>query len=293
MFPYRHHLDQLKAAGVPQPEDELHCIMALVLGMNAATLPLLLPADITLADQQKIERAVAVRIQRVPVERIFKAVTFADINLEVQPQVYKPYVETEDALLHTLSLFPDSQKSLRILDLGTGSGFILLALLKALPRASGAGVDINPVAVEAARRNARRNDLEDRAIFSVGDWSSDITEPFDLVISNPPRVATSDIPRLLPEMRDHDPRDALDGGEDGLRFFRLLAGDFRRLVKSQGFGCVQVGQRYAAAALDLFSREGLQNTVLRTNPFKQPSLIVYQNIPRQEGWRKIFSRLKR
>ena len=279
ILPYSSYLKRLQIAGVLRPEEDIGLIISTILGIDDSALQTNPPQRISAANLDKIESAITAREKRIPVERIFKTIIFSGITLDVQKDVYKPYPETEDALIHTLSLFPDHNAALRILDLGTGSGCILLSLLKSLPRASGLGLDLSPEAIAAAQTNARLNNMTNRAEFRTNNWSDGITEEFDLVISNPPRVATSDIDRLLPEMRQHDPLFALDGGEDGMHFFRLLAHDFSNLVKPYGYGCAQTGIRYAKTAIDIFHHSSLNTLTLKTNPLGQPSLIVYTRIP--------------
>ena len=281
-------LDRLTRAGIPDAKQDLHEILhhvlpdIPVLAIDLAALPLA-PDEI-----DRIEAVIDQRAARIPLERIFGYTEIASLTLEVAGGVHKPYPETEDVILKTLTLFPDQKAPLRILDIGTGSGVILLGLLKALPYASGVGLDLSPEAIIVAERNAASSNLADRAAFRVNDWTRGIKEQFDLVISNPPRVATADIPRLMPEMRDHDPLLSLDGSEDGLRFYHRLADDFRRLIKPDGFGCIQVGARYADAGMDILRQKGLANIALHTNLVMQPLLIAYQHKPHPSLWRRLF-----
>ncbi len=285
---YAAWLDRLTQAGIREAEQDLRAILhhvlpdIPVLAIDLAALPLA-PDEI-----DRIEAAVDQRATRIPLERIFGYTEISSLTLEVAGGVHKPYPETEDVILKALTLFPDQNLPLRILDIGTGSGVILLGLLKALPYASGIGLDLSPEAIAVAERNAANSNLADRAAFRVNNWTHGVKEQFDLVISNPPRVATADIPHLMPEMRDHDPLLSLDGGEDGLLFYYRLADDFRRLIKPDGFGCIQVGARYAEAGTDILSQKGLHNITLHTNLVMQPLLIAYQHKPRLSLWRWLF-----
>ena len=144
----------------------------------------------------------------------------------------------------------------RIIDLGAGTGCLLLALLHELPQATGLGVDIAPRAIEQATINAERLGLSGRAAFQVGNWLDGITGTFDLIISNPPYIAASDIPKLMPEVREYDPLAALDGGADGLDIYRHLIPQLSRFLNPDGFVVFEIGQGQAAAVSEMFRAAG-------------------------------------
>ncbi|HYE50263.1 MAG TPA: HemK/PrmC family methyltransferase, partial [Azospirillaceae bacterium] len=147
---------------------------------------------------------------------------------------------------------------LRLLDLGTGSGCILLALLSELPAARGVGVDLSPAAAAAARRNADRLGLGGRAAFLAGDWATALGGGgFDVVVSNPPYIPDADIPGLAPEVTRHDPLLALAGGADGLDCYRALAPELPRLLRPGGLAAVEHGAGQGAAVAALFAATGL------------------------------------
>ncbi len=143
-----------------------------------------------------------------------------------------PRPDTETVVETALRLFPDRQEPLRIIDLGTGSGCILVALLHERPRAFGLGIDRSFEALRTARFNASRNGVLDRAVFAAGDWAKATCGQFDLLVSNPPYIPTGVIATLAPDVREHDPLRALDGGPDGLpptaSFFPKPGGFFAR-----------------------------------------------------------------
>jgi release factor glutamine methyltransferase len=146
---------------------------------------------------------------------------------------------------------------LRILDIGTGSGALLLALLSELPNARGAATDISAAALEVARGNAERLDLASRCTFIKCNVADGVSGPFDLVVSNPPYIPREDISGLAPEVRDHDPLIALDGGADGMDVYRQIAANARRLLAAGGRLIVELGAGQEAAVGDLFSQAGL------------------------------------
>jgi len=293
LVPYTEYVQRLQKAGIPNPAQEVRLIMAHVLQMSEALLMQASPQSISSEDRLKLDAAMTARESRKPLERILEHIDFAGLRLRVGEAIYKPYRETEDALTHAVALFQDTKNPLRILDLGTGSGCILLALLDALPHATGVGIDNSPEALALAEENAKANNLHNRAVFRQGHWSQDIEETFDLVISNPPRVATADIARLMPEMRQYDPVTALDGGEDGLRFFRWLAEDFKRLIKSNGIGFVQVGPRYALKIIEIFHQAGLTSLDVKTNFAGHPMALVYRHKVSQQRGKLWFQEMLR
>ena len=146
---------------------------------------------------------------------------------------------------------------LRILDIGTGSGALLLALLNELPNALGTATDISTAALDVARRNAARHKLSDRCTFVACNVAAALPGPFDLIVSNPPYIARGDIATLAPEVRDYDPAIALDGGSDGLDFYRAIAGDARRLLAPGGRLIVELGIGQEPAVRALFTKAGL------------------------------------
>jgi release factor glutamine methyltransferase len=152
---------------------------------------------------------------------------------------------------------------IRILDLGTGTGCLLLSLLHELPDATGLGIDIASRAVEQAEANAVALELAARAKFRIGNWLEGITETFDVVVSNPPYIAAGDIPKLMPEVREHDPRRALDGGADGLDAYRLLIPALPRVMNPGALAAFEVGQGQAATVADLFRHAGFSNIETR------------------------------
>jgi len=174
--------------------------------------------------------------------------------------VLVPRPETEtvvEAALDTLTRDGSRKEKLRILDIGTGSGALLLALLTELPNAMGTGTDISAAALDVARANAERNGLAARCSFVACDIAAGVAGPFDLIVSNPPYVARGDIASLAPEVRDYDPALALDGGADGLDGYRSIAADARRLLAPGGRLIVELGLGQEPAVRTLFTKAGL------------------------------------
>ena len=185
---------------------------------------------------------IARRAAREPVSRILGVREFWSLPLAIDAHVFDPRPESETVVEAGLALIPDRGAAMAVLDLGAGSGALLLALLSELPRADGIGVDVSPGAVVLARANAAALGLGRRCRFIAGDWGSAIRGRFDLILANPPYVARADIARLGPEVR-HEPERALAGGADGLDGYRALLPDVARLLTQRRRRGRGVGRR--------------------------------------------------
>lgn len=203
------------------------------------------------------------RARREPVAHILGSKGFWKIMLRVTPDVLTPRPETEtllDVLLPEIPL----DRALRVLDLGVGSGAILLAILAERPNAVGLGVDVSEEALAVARENAANLGLASRTALLRGDWSAGLQpESFDVVVSNPPYVASGDIAGLAPEVRDHEPRIALDGGADGLDAYRALAPQILDALRPGGLFGVEVGVGQASHVSALFAAAGALSVSVR------------------------------
>lgn len=196
------------------------------------------------------------RERREPVSHILGRRGFWKIMLRVTPDVLTPRPDTETVVDLVLKDFPENQ-AFTVLDLGVGSGAILLAILAERPAARGLGVDVSEEALAVARENAANLGLAGRCALLRGDWTAGLAdESFDLVVSNPPYIATDVIETLEPEVREHEPRLALDGGPDGLDAYRRLAPEILRVLKPDGLFAVEIGYDQKAPVEALFQAAG-------------------------------------
>jgi len=252
--------EQFRAAGIESPELDARVLIGHVLGLDHAGLAAAATQQLSDPAASDIEGFAARRLSREPVARIAGQKEFWSLPLAVTPAVLVPRPETETVVELALALLDqdgERTRALRIADLGTGSGAIMLALLSELPNAQGVGTDIEANALGVARANARQLHLGARTDFIVCDYATALEGPVDLVVSNPPYVATADIAGLAPEVRDHDPRHALDGGADGLAAYRAIAADARRLLKPAGHLVVEIGAGQERQVGELFAAAGL------------------------------------
>ena len=223
------------------------------------------------------------REKREPIERIFGKSKFFDLEFELTENIFKPCFETECTTEYALIYAENLGRQVKILDLGTGTGCILISLLAKLPEAVGVGVDINPESIELAKRNAQRHGVSDRATFQLSDWTNDIHETFDIIISNPPRIPEKLISALVREVAEYDPKEALNGGDDGLLFYRRLAADFRRIGKRDAFCVIQAGDIIAEQAKNIFVKNGFSDVVIRRDYKYSANCITFRNIEKNQS----------
>jgi release factor glutamine methyltransferase len=229
-----------------------------------------------------ISALAARRLKREPVSRILGQKEFWSIALAITPDVLVPRPETETVVEGALDFVVRGglrMEKLRILDIGTGSGALLLALLRELPNATGIGTDISTGALKVARENAARCGLEGRCTFLVCDIASVVEGPFDLLVSNPPYIAHDEITSLAPEVKNYDPTVALDGGDDGLAAYRAIAADAKRLLAPGARMFVELGVGQEAAVRDLFTNVGLTAGIARTDLAGIPRVLGAGFVP--------------
>jgi release factor glutamine methyltransferase len=208
-------------------------------------------------DAKRLEALLSRRLAHEPMAFILGRRGFWTLDLEVSRDTLIPRPESETLVEAALAAFPDHFAVHRVLDLGTGTGCLLLAALVEFPAAWGIGIDIQPSVAALAARNARRNGLHDRARFLCADWAAPIRDRFDLLLCNPPYVKTGDIATLMPEVSSHEPRHALDGGTDGLAAYRRLIPIMPRLLTRGGVAIFELGQGQGAAVAEMAARNNL------------------------------------
>ena len=213
----------LEDAGIPDGERDARFLLLGLLDL--ATKDLTLFGDRPIGEgAAPLEAALARRAAGEPVSRILGAWEFWGLPFALVPETLVPRPDTETVVEAALAALPDRRARLRLLDLGTGSGCLLVALLTELPNATGFGLDRSEAALRTARKNAQTNGVGGRASFVCGDWCGTLRGPFDLVVSNPPYIPAATIAGLDREVAEHDPRAALDGGADGLDAYRRILG---------------------------------------------------------------------
>jgi len=244
-------IPRLVQAAVPDPATDARRLLAHALGVPPDRLTLHLPDPLASAAATAFDALVTRRATRAPVSHLTGRRTFWGRDFIVTPDVLDPRPETEvlvaAALAHPFA---------RVLDLGTGSGCILLTLLAERPQAAGQGTDLSPAAIAVAQANGAALGLTARTTLTVTDWARGVTGPFDLIVANPPYIAADEMPALAPEVRDHEPRAALTDGADGLAAYRAI---LRRPLPfaPQARLLMEIGPTQALAVSALMDAAGL------------------------------------
>jgi len=248
---------QLEDHQVDAPELNARMLLAHVLDRAEWELSLY-RSPIRKEEEDRFWKLIQERCRRIPLQHLIGEVGFYGLDLQVSNAALIPRPETEilvDTCLGLIRASHQEERPLRILDMATGTGCIALALAKALPQAEVWGVDISSDALELARKNAQRTGLDHRVRFIHSDlWTAFEGESrsWDGVVSNPPYIPSAEIETLDPEVRDHDPRLALDGGEDGLVFYRAIAEQAPRWMTSDGWLVLECGMDQAPAIKNVF-----------------------------------------
>lgn len=253
----------LRAAGIEAPRQEARIMLAHAMACREEDLlrdpraPV--PALAATAFGELLRR----RATHEPMAHLLGRAGFWTLMLETSPATLIPRADTEAIVEAALAAFEVPGRVRRVLDLGTGTGALLLAVLAECPEAWGVGVDLAPDAAVLAARNAAANGLAGRAAFLCGDWAAAISGRFDLVLSNPPYIESAAVPLLMPEVARFEPALALDGGVDGLDAYRHLMGVLPGLLAPGGRAVLEIGQGQRAAVEALADAAGLTPVAAR------------------------------
>lgn len=248
---------RLRRAAVGEPRRDAAILLAEVLRVDRSQLWGRDERRLTPSEVDRFDVLVDGRAARMPVSRILGRREFWSLSFTVGPDVLDPRPDSETLVQAVLQDGAGDRGALRLLDLGTGSGCLLLSLLSELPEATGVGVDISPAALAMARCNARAHELAPRAQFIAGDWAQALTGRFDLIVANPPYLRSAELTEVEPEVRDYEPVLALDGGDDGLSAYRAIAPDLSRLLNRDGRAYLECGAGQAADVEQLLAKGGL------------------------------------
>jgi release factor glutamine methyltransferase len=260
---------------------DLRLLTAKVLGIPVSQLAVHCPAFLTPAQQAELDDMVRRRFDHEPLARILGDAEFWSLLFELSPETLEPRPDSEALVEAALRYVP--QGAFRVLDLGTGSGCLLIALLHERADGSGTGVDRSLGAVVTARNNARRHHVADRAAFVVSDWCGALKGAFDLVISNPPYIASAIINHLEPDVRDHDPHLALNGGEDGFQAYRAIFASLKDVLKKDGFAFFEIGYDQGTSIPNLARQAGFQVVELIHDLAQNPRVVVLQRRETLDG----------
>ena len=260
--------------GLENARLQAELLLAAVLGVKRLDLYLQFERPLHSSEVDRYREYVRQRLQRVPVQYITGVAAFRHLELTVTPAVLIPRPETEVLVDVALELLPEGG---RVLDLCCGSGAVALSLAQEAAAAAVVAADVSAAALEVAKANSQRCGLAGRVEWHCGDLFTPLrdTEPFDLVAANPPYVRSGDLAQLAPEVRDYEPHLALDGGEDGLAYYRRIAQEAADFIRPGGHLLLEVGEGQSAAVEGLLARSArLTEVQIRPDLNQIPRVVV-------------------
>ncbi|MBN8606929.1 MAG: peptide chain release factor N(5)-glutamine methyltransferase [Caulobacterales bacterium] len=264
---------RLEAAGVDSPVIDARLLLEAGAGVGRVDIVTDPRRSVSAEQVAAVEALVRRREAREPIGHILGHKGFWTLDFTVSADVLTPRPETEHLVEVAMETLPKGWPA-RVLDLGVGSGAILLSVLSERPESTGIGIDTSGAALAIARANAERLGLSNRASFRQGDWTDGIEGPFDLVLSNPPYIPSADIDGLDPEVAKWEPRLALDGGPDGLDAYRAIIAALPGLLAPTGVFALEVGRGQADAVRALAEAQGLQTTTPRMDLAGIPRVVA-------------------
>ena len=271
-----------RAAGIDDADVDARVLAGHALHLDRARLVSQSDRVLEAREVNAISGLAARRLKREPVSRILGRKEFWSLALAITSDVLVPRPETETVVEGALDFVVRNglrMEKLRILDIGTGSGALLVALLNELPNATGIGTDISRAALEAAQINVAQFGFESRSSLIACDMAAGVQGQFDLVVSNPPYIARGEIASLAPEVRDYDPMMALDGGGDGLTAYRSISADAKRILAQGGRLFVEMGAGQEPAVRELFTNAGLVVGIARNDLAGTPRVLGAGFVP--------------
>ena len=247
---------RLRAAGIDAPRRDARVLLGHALGLGREAVMGYPERTLNSAEAATFATMLDRRCKCEPVSHIIGSREFWSLSFRVTADVLDPRPDSETLIAAVLDHVADRSAPLRLLDLGTGSGCLLLALLQELPAASGLGVDISPGALAVAQENSACLGFASRAAFQTADWTAGVDGLFDIAVANPPYVAEPELAALAPEVMLYEPRLALVGGMDGLAAYRALAPQLRSVLRPNGIVAVEVGAGQDLSVIAIFSAAG-------------------------------------
>lgn len=243
--------------GIETPELDARIILKEVLSLDDKDLILKESLDIS---NEMIEKIIAIESRRLngePISKIFKKRDFYNSTFLISNDVLDPRPETE-LIVEIANNYIDKNEVKNILDLGTGSGCILLSILKENKMINGLGIDLSKDAISIAKQNSKKLNLETQSNFLISNWMSSLNYKYDLVVSNPPYIASEDIKKLSKSVKIYDPILSLDGGDDGLNSYRLIASDLKRVVSKNALIIIEIGYNQSLQVIEIFKKNNFK-----------------------------------
>ena len=243
--------------GIETPELDARLVLKEVLSFDDKDLILKENHDISEELTKKIFAIEARRLKGEPVSKIFKKRDFYKSTFIISNHVLDPRPETE-LVVEVANNFIKKNKVKNILDLGTGSGCILLSVLKENKMINGLGIDLSKEAINIALQNSKKLQLDKQSNFLISNWMSSINFKYDIVVSNPPYIASRDIKKLSKNVKNYDPLLSLDGGDDGLNCYRVIAKDLKRIINKNAIIIVEIGYNQSISVIEIFKKNDFE-----------------------------------
>jgi release factor glutamine methyltransferase len=257
-YAWRDAAEKLKNAGVKTPILDARLLLQEVLQVSYETLLISAMRELNSEEEEKFNSFIARRVARQPVAIILEKKEFWSLNFKTTKDTLDPRPDSEVIIFAITKFFPDKDKEHKILDLGTGTGCLLLTLLNEYPFAKGEGVDISPDALKVALYNSKFHTLDSRARFYQSSWTENVEGKFDIIISNPPYIKTKHIDQLEDEVRLYDPMLALDGGDDGLDEYRKIVPQLEKIMTPSAQVFFEIGKWQEKPVKDLIKSHGFK-----------------------------------
>ena len=274
---------RLRDAGVADAVSDSRLLISAASGLSREDILRDPDAELDAEAVEAIAGMIGRRAAREPLSRILGRREFHSLDFEIGPATLDPRPDSETVVDAALRRAGKSGGDLRVLDIGTGSGCLLLAVLHRLPAATGVGTDIDADAAACARRNADRHGLSDRAEFAVTTWTDGVQGQFDIVLSNPPYIPAADIAALEPEVAVYDPRSALDGGPDGLDAYRAISRRLSALLTPDGAAILEIGAGQADDISAMFGAFGFGLLETHRDLAGRPRALEFSRLPGPNG----------
>jgi release factor glutamine methyltransferase len=253
---------RLREAGVESAALDARLLLEYVLQVSREELLFSLDLAMTSVQYNRLEGLIAERVKRKPIAQIIEKREFWGLDFVVSGATLDPRPDSETLIEAVLARVENRNSALKLLDLGTGTGCLLLSLLSELPVARGVGVDISKDALEIARQNAKKLGLFARANFIRSDWGNDLVEngaeKYDIIVSNPPYIPSNEIAALAPEVAEFEPKLALDGGISGLDCYRVIIRELPNLLVNSGFAVLEIGMGQESEIEKIAAENGLK-----------------------------------
>jgi len=265
---------KLKTSGIATPFLDAELLLASALGKKREFVIGRPEYEVANHDREVFEVLIKRRASFEPVAKIIGIKEFWGQDFIVSRATLDPRPDSESLIEAALELFPDKNSAFKILDLGTGSGCLLLTILKEYPNSQGIGVDIAQDTLNIAILNSQKIGLAKRSNFILNDWTDGMEGKFDLIISNPPYIKKSDIEKLAPEVSIYEPRLALDGGHDGLEFYRKLAPEMMGLLNKEGYAIFEFGKEQHLEIKEIFENAGMNFISFKNDLSDEPRCII-------------------